>query len=133
MDSAWMKIVELFIVEVPCEVLRRPVPTGSSGPWLQVSNRFNWVRPDNGEVKSGREAGGDLTSGVGWSPLRESQKSGNHLLGLVGKSLLGAGEVGVPSGRVPQLHARSGTDDGAVAIEPGILAQRRRDRHPALF
>ena len=69
--------------------------------WFQVSNRFKSVRPDNGEVRSGREAGGDLTTGLGWSPLRESQESGNHLLGLVGKSLLGASEVGVPRVRVP--------------------------------
>jgi hypothetical protein len=59
------------------------------------------VRPDNGEVRSGREADGDLTTGFEWSPLRESQQSGNHLLGLVGKSLLCAGEVGVPRVRVP--------------------------------
>jgi len=31
-----------------------------AGPWLQVSNRFYVVRPDIGEVRSGREAGGDL-------------------------------------------------------------------------
>src|SRR5450631_136135 len=90
------------------------------------------VRPDNGEVRSGREAGGDLTSGAGWSPPRTSQESGNHLLGLIGKSLLGTGQVGVPGGRVPQLDTRSGADDGAFPGEPGVFAQRRRDRHPAL-
>src|SRR5699024_3610683 len=33
-----------------------------------------------------------------------SHESGDHLLGLVGEGLLGAGEVLVPRGRVPDLH-----------------------------
>ena len=100
------------------EVLRRRIR-----PWLQVSNRFKNARPGHGEVRSGREAGGDQTSGPGCRQQRVSQESGDHLLGLIGKGLLGTGEVGVPGAGVPQLDPRSGTDDGAVPGKPGILSQ----------
>jgi hypothetical protein len=76
-----------------------------SGPWFQVSNRFYWVRPDHGEVRSGREAGGDLTSGLDGSPLRRSKEPRNHLLRLIGKCLLCAGEVGIPRAGIPNLDS----------------------------
>src|SRR6478736_9109565 len=88
------------------------------------------------QVLVGRGAAGvgdavSVVVGDGGRP--DSEESGDHLLRRVGEALLGLLEVGVPDRAVPDLEARTGTDDRDLAVEARVLAQVGRDREPALL
>src|SRR3954452_5616383 len=97
--------------------------------WVSRDVWFPPPTPGAGEGAPGA-AGGSHTPRV---DVAASDDAGQDLLGQGGELLLLAGEVGVPGLGVPDLDARVGTDDHAVAVEPGVVAQRTRDRHPTLL
>ncbi len=77
------------------------------------------LRPDTGEVMSGRER-----LRVGHWALEEP---GDHLLASCSRSaVFGVGVVVVPGFGVPDLGAVARADDGEVAAEAGVFAQDRR-------
>src|SRR3954453_23815458 len=96
--------------------------------WVSRDVWFPPPTPGAGEGAPGA-AGGSHTPRV----VAASDDAGQDLLGQGGELLLLAGEVGGPGLGVPDLHARVGTDDHAVTVEPGVVAQRTRDRHPTLL
>src|SRR3954447_6976767 len=64
---------------------------------------------------------------------RRSEDAGQHLLGHRRELLLGSTEIVGPGRRVPDLDAGVGADDDALPVEPGVLAQRRRNGDAALL
>src|SRR5688500_16418788 len=70
------------------------------------------VRSPAARRDAARDGGSRPGMRSGWrpGPRGRSQQSGDHLLRLVGEALLGALEVGVPGGGVPDLDAGAGAD-----------------------
>ena len=124
-------------------VLLRALLALLRSPCGQVSNRP--ARP--GETRAWRRGRGVRAagrSGSGWRPRRTagcrpegvgpveggSDQPGQHLLGQLGERALLVGQVGLPGLRVPDLDPGTRADDDALLVQPGVLAQRRRDGRP---
>src|SRR5215469_1015468 len=87
------------------------------------------LSPGVGEVTSADEssgAGGDLAGHLSQNPWQ-------HLLRRVRKRVFLFGQIGVPRDGVPYLKPGIGADHHAVALQGRVLAQRLRDRDPALL
>src|SRR5215472_11318031 len=77
-----------------------------------------------------------VRSGPALQPPRRRSRSQNpwqHLLRCVRECVFLLLQVGLPGGRVPDLQPCVRADHDAVAAQRRVLAQRGRDRHPALL